>query len=165
MTTKTDYTDEEWATLTRAPIVAGMAISLADPGGPIEVTKELLATLRAVTDPTTQAELVVSISQEVGAMAKERKNPAGEFKPKGPMAGQQILDEVRTAAEIVRSKAPAEEADAFRGWMMAVAQQAADAAKEGGFLGFGAEQVSAGEREMLTRLGEALGADGGERAP
>jgi len=98
MTTKTDYTDEEWATLTRAPIVAGMAISLADPGGPIEVTKELLATLRAVTDPTTQAELVVSISQEVGAMAKERKNPAGDFKPKGPTAGQQILDEVRSAA-------------------------------------------------------------------
>jgi hypothetical protein len=165
MTTKTDYTDEEWATLTRAPIVAGMAISLADPGGPIEVTKELLATLRAVTNPTTEAELVASISQEVGAMAQQRKNPAGDFKPKGPMAGQQILDEVRTAAEIVRSKAPAEEADAFRDWLMAVAQQAADAAKEGGFLGFGAEQVSAGEREMLTRLGEALGADGGERAP
>ena len=32
MSTKSDYTDEEWATLLRAPTVAGMAISLADPG-------------------------------------------------------------------------------------------------------------------------------------
>ena len=36
MTSKTDFSDEEWARLKRAPFVAGMAISLADPGGPIE---------------------------------------------------------------------------------------------------------------------------------
>ena len=33
MTAKADYTDEEWNRLRRAPFVAGMAISLADPGG------------------------------------------------------------------------------------------------------------------------------------
>src|SRR5919204_366868 len=36
MTTEADFTEEEWARLKRAPFVAGMAISLADPGGPIE---------------------------------------------------------------------------------------------------------------------------------
>ena len=51
MSTKSDYTDEEWAALLRAPIVAGTAISIADPGGPIEVTKELMATLRAAVAP------------------------------------------------------------------------------------------------------------------
>ena len=40
MTSKADFTDEEWARLKRAPFVAGMAISLADPGGPIEAFKE-----------------------------------------------------------------------------------------------------------------------------
>jgi len=40
MTTKADYTTEEWARLERAPIVAGLAISLADPGGPIVAVKE-----------------------------------------------------------------------------------------------------------------------------
>jgi hypothetical protein len=135
-----------------------MAISLADPGGPIEVTKELMATLGAVTHPTVQAELVTSISQEVAAQAEQKKNPAGDFKPKGTMAGQQILDEIRTASGIVRAKATPEEVGAFREWMLAVAQAAADAAKEGGFMGFGAEQVSDGEREMITRLGAALDA-------
>jgi hypothetical protein len=158
MSTKADYTDAEWATLTRAPIVAGMAISLGDPGGPIEVAKELMATLQAVTQPTVHAELVTAISKEVATLAEQKKNPAGDFKPRGTMAGQQILDEIRSAGEIVRAKATPDEVGAFREWLLAVAQAAADAAKEGGFLGFGAEQVSAGERDMLTRVGAALDA-------
>ena len=51
MTTKADYTDEEWRALRRAPLVAGLAISLADPGGPFEVTKETLAALKAARNP------------------------------------------------------------------------------------------------------------------
>ena len=35
MTSKQDFTDEEWTRIRRAPLVAGVAISLADPGGPI----------------------------------------------------------------------------------------------------------------------------------
>jgi hypothetical protein len=48
MTSKADFTDEEWVRLKRAPFVAGMAISLADPGGPIEAVKETAATLKTV---------------------------------------------------------------------------------------------------------------------
>jgi hypothetical protein len=47
VTNKNDFTEKEWAQLVRAPMIAGMAISLADPGGPIELTKETLASLRA----------------------------------------------------------------------------------------------------------------------
>ena len=49
MTTKADFTEEEWATLIRAPMVAGAAISLADPGGPMEVFKETAAVVKVVT--------------------------------------------------------------------------------------------------------------------
>ena len=44
MTSKKDFSDEEWTRIRRAPIVAGVAISLADPGGPIELAKETAAT-------------------------------------------------------------------------------------------------------------------------
>jgi hypothetical protein len=37
------------------------------------------------------------------------------------------------------------------------AQAAADAAKEGGFMGFGAVQVSEGEQAMLDQLRSTLG--------
>jgi hypothetical protein len=41
---------------------------------------------------------------------------------------------------------------------LTTAQDAADAAKEGGFLGFGAVQVSEGEQSMLEQLRVTLGA-------
>jgi hypothetical protein len=106
MTTKDAFTDEEWTRLMRAPFVAGMAISLADPGGPIEAFKETSATLKA-------------------------------------------------AHGIVAAKAP-DEADAFAAWLGAVAQAAADAAKEGGFMGFHAQRVSEGEQRMLDSVRDAL---------
>ena len=55
------------------------------------------------------------------------------------------------------AKATPEEAEAFRRWLLAAAQAAADAGKEGGFLGFGAERVSAGERRMLDQVRAVLG--------
>ena len=56
------------------------------------------------------------------------------------------------------AKATPEEVEAFRRWLLAAAQAAADAAKEGGFMGFGAEQVSAGEKQMLDQVRAAIGA-------
>ena len=159
MSTKSDYTDEEWATLLRAPTVAGMAISVADPGAPIEVSKELMATLRAAVAPPSQDPLVTAVSDEIAAMAAERKNPAGGFKPHGPAPGDQVLDEMRRVHEILVAKATPDEAKAFGTWLMAVAQATANREKEGGFLGVGGEQVSDREREMLARLGTTLGVD------
>jgi hypothetical protein len=159
VTKKADYSEDEWATLRRAPMVAGMAITLADPGGPIEATKEIMATLKAITSPGSDEELVVALSQDAMALAQQHHNLRGDFKPRGTMAGQQVLDELRRANDIVGAKATLEEAAAFRAWLMEAAKAAAEAAKEGGFMGFGAELVSQGEREMLAQLGRILGVD------
>jgi hypothetical protein len=67
-----------------------------------------------------------------------------------------VLDELRAVNEVVSAKATPEEADAFRGWLLDVAQASADAAKEGGFMGFGAELVSQGEQRMLDEVRSAL---------
>ena len=53
-------------------------------------------------------------------------------------------------------KATPEEADAYREWLHAAAQEAANAAKEGGFMGFHAQRVSEGEQRMLDKLAEVL---------
>jgi hypothetical protein len=158
MTTKADYVDDEWVRLRRAPLVAGMAISLADPGGPIELTKETMATLRATSSPPSQDELLVAVSQEILAMANQKQNPLADFKPdKSALAGKMILDEIRAVNATLDAKATPAEADAFRRWLLEVAGAAADAAKEGGFMGFGAVQVSEGEQRMIAELRAALG--------
>ena len=72
------------------------------------------------------------------------------------MAGQMILDELRAVNGIVTQKATPEEAAAFREWLLASAKRAAEAAKEGGFMGFKAERVSQGEQDMLEKLTEVL---------
>jgi hypothetical protein len=159
MTNKADFSDDEWARLKRAPFVAGMAISLADPGGPIEVFKETSATLKIVRDAAEsggRGDLIEAIAEDVVADTRQRTNPLHDFKPKGALAGQQILEELAEVNRIVSAKATSGEADAYRDWLRTVAQEAANAAKEGGFMGFHAERVSEGEQRMLDKLAEVL---------
>lgn len=159
MTSKADFTEEEWTRLKRAPFVAGLAISLADPGGPIEAVKETAATLKTVQGAQAgeRGELVSAIAREVVADAGRRQNPLAGFKPaKGATAGVEILDELGAVNRIVSEKATADDAAAVREWLLAAAQEAANAAKEGGFLGFHAQRVSEGEQDMLDRLGQVL---------
>ena len=156
MTTKADFSEEEWIRVKRAPFVAGMAISLADPGGPIEAFKETAATLKTVQGAEGQDGVVGEAAREVVSEARERKNPLHGFKPKGTLASQEIVDELTAVNGIVSGKATPEEAEAFRAWLKTAAQEAANAAKEGGFMGWHAERVSEGEQRMLDKLNEVL---------
>jgi hypothetical protein len=161
MTTKADFTEEEWARLERAPIVAGMAISLADPGGPIEAFRETMATVKTVTEAARsggQGELVDAVAKSIAEKSQQRKSLLGDFKPRGAQAGEQILEELRAVNDLVTQKATPEDAAAFREWLQTAAKRAAEAAKEGGFLGFKAERVSEGEQRMLDKLREVLSA-------
>ena len=158
MTTKADFTDEEWARLERAPIVAGMAISLADPGGPIEAVKESMATIKTLTEAAQsggRGELVDAVAKSV-AERRELKSLLGDFKPRGALAGEEILEEIRGVNALVNQKATSDEAAAFGEWLLSAAKRTAEAAKEGGFLGFNAQRVSEGEQHMLDKLTEAL---------
>jgi hypothetical protein len=159
MTTRADLSEQEWATLVRSPMVAGMAITLADPGGPIEVVKETSAVLKFAIGSSGEQrdDLVGELARSLRELAEQRKNPVGDFKPRGAMAAKEILDELSRANDIVSAKATPEEAEAYRAWIVESAQRAADAAKEGGFMGFRAERVSEGEREMLEQVRAALG--------
>jgi len=159
MTGKADFTDEEWTRLKRAPFIAGMAISISDPGGPIELVKETAATLKTVAGAAEdggRGELVTAAAAEVAAETKARKNPLSDFKARGALAGQEVLEELAAVNRIVSAKATADDAEAYRAWLKDAAQEAANAAKEGGFLGFHAVRVSEGEQRMLDKLAEAL---------
>jgi hypothetical protein len=159
MATKDDFTEEEWTRLGRAPVVAGMAISLADPGGPIETIKESSAALRTVLEAAQSGrygEFVQAVARDFSEKARHRQNPMTGFKPKGAGAGEVILDELRAVNALLEEKATPEEAEQFREWLKTAAQRAATAAKEGGFLGFRGELVSEREQQMLDRLAEVF---------
>ena len=158
MTTKQEFTEDEWARIVRAPFVAGMAISLADPGGPIEATKETMATLKSATNPPSREQLLTEVALDIQSMAQERKSPLAGYRPtaEGASWGEQVLEELRGVQALVTAKAAPDEAAAFGRWLVAAAQSAADAAKEGGFLGIGAQQVSDREQAMLDQVRAAV---------
>src|SRR3954467_7288405 len=111
MASKADFSDEDWAAILRAPLGAGMAITLADPGGPIEVVKETAAVVKVIgaTADEGRAGLVGEAAHEVQAMAKRRENPAKGFRPRAPaLAGKEILDELGRVRGIVAAKGSAE---------------------------------------------------------
>lgn len=158
MTAKSDFSEDDWSRIARAPFVAGMAISLADPGGPIEATKETIATLKSATNPPSREQLLAEVALEIQAMAQQRRSPLRGYRPSadGPPAGEQVLEELRAVQALVAARAEPEEAAAFGRWLVTAAQAAADAAKEGGFMGFGAQQVSDREAAMLDQVRAAV---------
>ncbi|MFO1050194.1 MAG: hypothetical protein U1E52_20125, partial [Geminicoccaceae bacterium] len=73
----------------------------------------------------------------------------GEIKAKA-LAG------LKEVAGLLAAKAPGDAA-AFKAWLGQVGQAVADAASEGGFLGFGGVQVSEAEKATLAEIATALG--------
>lgn len=159
MTTRSDFSEDEWSRIVRAPLVAGLAISLADPGGPVEAAKESMATLGSATNPTSREQLVTEVALDIQAELQQKRNPLSGYRPTSEgtaPAGDQVLTELTAVEAIVAAHATPAEAAAFADWMVATAQAAANAAKEGGFLGFHAERVSKGEQEMLDHVRAAV---------
>src|SRR3954451_6895268 len=142
MTTKADFSEEDWVRVVRAPFVAGIAITLADPGGPIEAAKESMASIRAATNPPTREQLLGEIALDIQAQLQAHHNPVKGYRPTGSTPpGEQVLQELSDVRAIVDQHATPEETAAFGNWLVTAAEAAANAAKEGGFMGFGAELV------------------------
>jgi hypothetical protein len=66
-------------------------------------------------------------------------------------------ERLRKAIGIVEAKATPDETDAYKRFVMTVAQAVAAAHKEGGFLGIGGKQVSDAENQALDEISMALG--------
>ena len=63
---------------------------------------------------------------------------------------------LRQAGALLDSKAPAD-AVPFKTWLVHVAKAVAEAAPEGGFLGFGGTQVSEAEKATVAQIAAGLG--------
>jgi hypothetical protein len=68
-----------------------------------------------------------------------------------------VLEEFREVNQLVTAKATPGKAEAVRAWLLTAAQAAVDAGKEGGFMGFGGEQISAGKQQMLEQVAPRSG--------
>ena len=68
-------------------------------------------------------------------------------------------ERLRAALAIVAAKATPEDLDAYKGFVMAVAQTAAEAHREGGFIGIGGVEVAPSEQAALDEIAAFLGVE------
>jgi hypothetical protein len=161
MATKASFTPAEWTLLLESPMLAGMAVSAGDPSGLFGMLKESIATGSALVHAKTDAAnpLIKAVAEDFGTSegrgvardglkAKLAGGKPGEIKGKA-IAG------LREVSALLAAKAP-EDAEAFKAWLGHTSQHVAEAAKEGGFLGFGGVQVSDAERATLAEIATAL---------
>ena len=155
MATEKDFTADEWKGIAAAPLMAGLVVTMADVSGPVGVAKEAIAVSKAIGESAS-----ASSGELIRTLAEAFKKGARPEMPTVPKDREQartaFVTACKTAVTTVTAKAPGE-AQEFRMWLMSIAQRAAEAAKEGGFLGFGGTLISDDEKNALSRLGAELG--------
>ena len=110
MTSKAAFTHEE-GSRARAPMVAGMAITIADPGGPIEISKEMMATLRAATVPPSQGRVARSGGPRHPGHGPTEAEPRAELRrrvrqPPAPRSSTNCVPSTRSSPRRQRLKRP-----------------------------------------------------------
>jgi hypothetical protein len=161
MTTKTDYTEEEWELLLQAPVSVGMLIITADIGV-TSMGKELKGMFKGMFEQSVDEaaqDLVGSLLEDIKAKSENKeKMEMPDTKDKDAEAvEQELLQSVREAASLVEAKCDSAEAVGYKHWLMGVAQGTAEAGKEGGFLGIGAVRVSDKEKAAIEEISQTLG--------
>jgi hypothetical protein len=150
MTKKADFNAEEWSTVVEGPVLAGMRVITADRGGTIRESLAMGQVYAQARQRHGENELLDELVSSPPALDQERVRAAGDV-------GKAVTARLREALGILQQKASPAEVDAYRNFVMDVAEAAAKAHKEGGFIGIGGKQVSESEQAALDEIEAALG--------
>jgi hypothetical protein len=151
MTRKADFNAEEWSTVAEGPLYAGMRVIAADRGGTLRESVAMGRAYQHAREGHAESELVDELVKVPPSIDPNVVREAG-----GNIATV-ASERLREAMRILEEKATPEEVDAYKHFVMTVAQAVASAHKEGGFLGIGGKQVSDAENQALDELSLALG--------
>ena len=162
MTTKTDYSDEEWQLLIDVPTLTGLAVMMSGKSG-LGTMKEAVSLTQSILDGAKEYPNVELIRAIVDARLKGGEKSSAETFTNNPYQGlgiekfmATVAEKCKAASEVLAKKATPDEASAFRTWVLSIVDDVSKAAREGGFLGFGGTQVSAEEVAAIDRIKSAL---------
>ena len=161
MPSKSDFTTEEWLALQQAPMSAGMLITMADPSVTDSI-KESMAVASEIAKAVKSSSftgLLGELLDEFSDLSAVRKAQPKFESRKPDELRSEILAGLRSAALLVDGKADAGDAATYKQFVYDIAVAAAEAAKEGDFLGFGGVRVSDEEKAALAQLAGILGID------
>ena len=144
MTSKADFTEDEWKLLREAPTSAGMLVIQADRGGTF---RETFSMAKAYTEARREhgaGQLLDDLVSEKPQVDRTRAGSQEEMR-------SNLLQHVREAVTLLARKATPEEVEEYRGFIMKVGNRVAEAHREGD------KQVSEPESQAIAEIGEAAG--------
>ena len=149
MTAKADFSAEEWEQVLSAPPAAGLMVATAQRGGTFRESFSIAKAYTEARQRHGESELLDEISSAKPDLDVKRYGSAEELQ-------QDVLRRIREAVSLVEGKAGPEDAQAYRRFVVDLAERVAEAHKEG-FMGLSGERVSDAEREAIAKVEEATG--------
>ena len=157
------FTSEEWTLLRLTPSLVAGGTAAADPSGLLSSVKESFAGAKTMaesfkTNSGLELFSALAADRSIPGMP-DPKSMLGEGSREQQMTSLKnaVLERVKSTVALVDAKATPAEAQAYKSMLVSVAEQAANASKEGGFLGFGGVRVSDKEQAFIAEVKAAAG--------
>ena len=146
MSTKADYTEDEWKTILEAPTSAGLMVITASRGGTFRETFSMAKAYSEAREQHGASELLDAVVASNPKVDRHAATPAElELRATGYL---------RDAVVAIRSKGTEQEVGDYGRFVLGLADRVAHAYREDGM------EVSDAERAAIEKIREAVGADG-----
>jgi hypothetical protein len=145
MTGKTDFTAEEWDTILEGPTSAGLIVSTAQRGGSFREILAMAKTYAEARKEHGESQLLDEIVSHKPEVDRARAHSPEELKEHG-------LQRIRDAVALLTQKATPQELDAYRRFVVSLAERVAGAKSEGD-----GQPVSDSESAAIAEITQALG--------
>jgi head-tail adaptor len=146
MTTKADFTPQEWELVLEGPPSAGMIVITAQRGGSIRETVSMAKTYAEARREHGQSELLDEIVAAKPEIDHTRYRSLDELK-------EHCLGHLRDAVSLLSAKATAQELNEYKRFIVNLSDKVAHAHREHGQ---GQEAVGDAERAAIAAIAQAL---------
>lgn len=154
MTTKQDFTKDEWNLLLAAPVHATTYIMTADMSilGAFREMRALGKFFTESSPPESVQELISSLLADIQSKSKNKQKPAAPTTEEGQDPREPARQGLQQAAALIDAKCSPDEAAGFKQWLVEIAQFIAAADKEHG----GVQRISEKEQAALAEIDAIL---------
>ena len=149
MTSKADFTEEEWTSVLQGPPSAGMIVVTAQRGGSFRETIAMAKSYGEARKQHGESELLDEIVSTKPQTDHTHYHSEQELKDAG-------LQHVRAAIQVLEGKATSEEVEDYKQFVLHLADNVANAHREDGVA------VSPAEKAAVDEIAAAMGASGAQ---
>lgn len=161
MTRRESFRRDEWLLLGDAPLAAGAAVAIAEEGGGRREAAAIVSGWREAGRMFADSELIVELVAGLDPEDREQQEQEQDAEQGEPPAFDALIDEALSlcgsAVQLLAARATPAETEAYKGFVMHIAQRVAMAESEQGLLGIGGEPISRAERGVMREIAMALG--------